>query len=741
MTRLQILPPRRFLPSASPICSPCRQPLPPFRRRSRALLAALLSLFSGFSVVSAVSGVTAVGAVAAVAGLGLAARPAQAADALPTIDIDEVKVGQRGYGLSVFAGGEPQRFDVEVIGVMRNTIPDMNYILAKLSGRGLESSGVAAGMSGSPVFLDGRLAGAVSFGWPFSKEAVCGVTPIAAMRRLTTFATPVATSAPPPVPLADLLAGRVPKDLLARQMALLHPNHAGLPQGALSSIEWTSAGFGEQSRALLAQAFGPIATAGMSAGSLGAGGLTGGAGSGGAAAFAPSAGGGAALGRAGGTVPAPVAPHPDLVPGSAVAAVLVDGDLQLAAVGTVTDHLDDRILAFGHAFLGFGAIRVPMAAADVITVLSSQYSSFKIANLGATVGAFEQDRQAGIEGRLGAQASMVPLTLRISGPPGITSAATSGSGGPAAAAVTAAPGRLFHVRIADIPEMLPLLTGSTLAAGLESASFSSGPQDLNLTARFRLVGHDDLVVRQSFDGESAVSSMASYLVAVASYLEQNPLEQVRIQDVDVDIQQTPRQETATVAAAYADRAIVHPGDRLAIHVELQPYRGPRSRRTIQLQLPRDLPLGRYSLLVGDGPAADAARLTLAPVDPTTFAQAAALLRSLHSRRDLTLIGFRGSAGVAVAGEVLPMLPGSLRSLWAASPAPGATALRAAIVQERSETLPVPIDGLLRIDVEVRRRDAAPPVPDTTDRANADEGETSVQLYDSALPASGREGVQ
>ncbi len=648
--------------------------------------------------------------------LGLAPRPARAADAasasrtLPTIDIDEVKVGQRGYGLSVFSGGEPQRFEVEVIGVMRNTSPDMSYILARLSGRGLESSGVAAGMSGSPVFLDGRLAGAVAFGWPFSKEAMCGVTPIAVMRRLTTLGSPVPTSAPPPVPLADLLAGRVPADLLARQMARLHLSQGGLPEGALSGVEWSSVGFGEQSRALLGQALGRVA----SAGSLGA----------------------APLGAA------PPAARPELVPGSAVAAVLVDGDLQLAAVGTVTDHLGDRILAFGHAFLGFGAIRVPMATADVITVLSSQYSSFKIANLGATVGAFEQDRQAGIEGRLGAQATMVPLSLRIGGALAKAAGGSSPAADAASSAAGAAPARLFHVRIADVPELLPLLSGSTLAAGLESASFSSGPQDLDLTARFRMAGHEDLVVRQSFDGEGATSSMASYLVAVASYLEQNPLEQVHIQDVDVNIEQTPRQQTATVTAAYADRAIVHPGDRLGIHVELQAYRGQRSRHSFELQLPRDLPLGRYSMLVGDGPSADAARLTLAPVDPGTFAQAMALLRSLHSRRDLALIGFYSGAGVAVAGEVLPMLPGSLRSLWAASAAPGAAPLHVAIAQERHETLEVPIEGLVRIDVDVRRRDAPPAAGGAEHQgAGEGEGESSVQLYDSAMPASGSEGVQ
>src|ERR1700681_1389296 len=109
------------------------------------------------------------------------------AGAQPTIPLTEVKKGQRGYGLSVFSGTEPERFEVEVIGVMRNLRPNISYILARLTGKGLEKSGVAAGMSGSPVFIDGRLAGAVAFSWPFSNEAIAGITPIDSMRTLSTF--------------------------------------------------------------------------------------------------------------------------------------------------------------------------------------------------------------------------------------------------------------------------------------------------------------------------------------------------------------------------------------------------------------------------------------------------------------------------------------------------------------------------------------------------------------------------
>ncbi|HLX06310.1 MAG TPA: hypothetical protein VKY89_00470 [Thermoanaerobaculia bacterium] len=635
------------------------------------------------------------------------AAPGQAAPgALPTIDLEEVRVGQRGYGLSVFAGGQPERFEVEVIGVMRNISPDMSYILARLSGRGLESSGVAAGMSGSPVFLDGRLAGAVSFGWPFAKEAICGITPIATMRRLTTLGGPLPVTPPPPVELAALLAGRVPADLLASQLNRLRTRLDGAPEGALSGIEWSAAGFGERSRGMLRQALGSVAPMGQEA--------------------------------AGGRGQAP----PDLVPGSAVAAVLVSGDFQLAATGTVTDRIGDRILAFGHPFLGLGAVRLPMAAADVLTVLSSQNTSFKIANLGPTVGALEQDRQAGIEGRLGAVAPMIPMVLRFRGPAAPATLATAAGG---AAADSPPASRQFRVQLADVPELLPLLAGSTLLGGLESASYAGGPQDIDMVARFRLDRYGELAIHQTFDGDNAGTAMAGHLVALVGYLMQSPLDRVRISSLEVDVEQSPQPRAASLVAAHADRSLVHPGDRLGINVELQAYRGDRFRHSFAVQLPRDLPVGRYTLLVGDGPSADAARLALAPTEPATFSQALALLRSLHSRRDLALLGFYGGsagAGLSVGGEAMPRLPASVRSLWSAAEVSGATAplsLHAAIVQERHETMAVPIDGMVRIDLQVRRREA-PEEPAPPDGGAPDDSH-AVQEVAGGTPAAAGRGVR
>ncbi|MFL6202318.1 MAG: SpoIVB peptidase S55 domain-containing protein [Thermoanaerobaculia bacterium] len=571
----------------------------------------------------------------------------QGPDPLPTISVDEVKAGQRGYGLSVFAGKEPERFEVEVVGVVRNQFgPGLSHILARLTGKGLEKSGVANGMSGSPVFLDGRLAGAVAFSWPFSHEAIAGITPIESMRQLSGLAgvPPVSPTPPvPPVPLADILGGRIPHDLLEREMAKLLPK-AG--DDAIASLQWVTSGFGEKSQGILQRALGSASTAGEA--------------------------------RPGDT-------DPDLKPGSAVAAVLVDGDLRLAATGTVTDRYGDQVLAFGHPFLGLGPIKVPMATAEVVTVLSNQYASFKIANLGEEIGSFEQDRKAGIQGRMGEKAPTIPMVVRVSG---------GGNEKP----------REFHVRLAEVPYFTNMFIGSTVVASLESAIYTSGQQGLDVKAHFKLKKYGDLEMEQSFDGDSAVGDVAGFLLAVATYLTQNPLEQVAYESIEIDVSQSPLPRAATLVGAHAERTVVRPGERVGINLDLAAYRGDRFRRSFALDLPEDLPAGRYSLMIGDGYSVDAVRLALEPADPVSFAQALELLGSLHSRRNLVVLGVTGGPGLSVAGEVMPRLPGSVRSLWNAAASGSATALRTTIAQTHEEAMPFPVSGLVRVDLEVRRRD-------------------------------------
>jgi len=259
------------------------------------------------------------------------------------------------------------------------------------------------------------------------------------------------------------------------------------------------------------------------------------------------------------------------------------------------------------------------------------------------------------------------------------------------------------MRLAELPEFMPLLVGSSVLAGLEAASYTTGSQSLDMTARLRLERYGDLVIRQSFDGENAGTDAAAFLLTIVGYLSQNTLERVSLEDVEVELEQTQQPQFADLVGANASRTVVRPGDKVALNLDLVPYRGARFRHSLTLDLPEDLPAGRYSLLVGDGASIDAARLAMEPAEPVTFPQALELLRSFHSRRDLLVLGIHGGAGLSVAGEVMPRLPGSVRSLWGAAASGSATALRSTVAQELREEMAVPVQGLVRIELEVRRR--------------------------------------
>ncbi|MCH9647674.1 MAG: hypothetical protein K0U98_05500 [Deltaproteobacteria bacterium] len=597
-----------------------------------------------------------------------------------TISIDEISRGQRGYGLSVFAGQETERFEVEVLGVLRDSSPQSSAIIARLTGQGLEESGVIAGMSGSPVYIDGRLAGAVAFGWNYSKEAIAGITPIDAMRKLAAVGSLPAMDrssrdgssradfsrntnsaavswAGPAVTLKDLVSGNLPLDLLEKELAKLRPQ--GSDRG-VPGIVWSAGGFGGPSRGLLERSLGTVASAGslrpLSAGP----GVPANAGSG--------------LGRASGL-------DLSLPPGSPVAAALIRGDLQLAATGTVTDRFGEQVLAFGHPFLGFGPVSLPMAAAEVITVISSTANSFKLSNLGPTVGAFEQDRKVGISGRLNARAPTMPFTLSISG---------DGIAEP----------REFHMEMSELRQMLPTLLAVATLGCLDSAGHTTGPQGLNLRARFALEEFGDLLVDQTFDGNNAGNQAAIYLLTFGAMALQTPLQNVDVQRVDVELERSSGERLAKLVGGHAQRTRVRPGETARIYLDLVRFGGERERLSLDVDIPQDLPKGSFYLMIGDGVSSDAARFAIEPGAPVDYQQQLRVLRSLHSRRDLVVLGMVAADGIATDGEVLPQLPGSVRSLWSSASTGSTQALNLAIVRRETRRQEIPLEGMVRVDLEV-----------------------------------------
>ncbi|MDX1384466.1 MAG: SpoIVB peptidase S55 domain-containing protein [Thermoanaerobaculia bacterium] len=563
-----------------------------------------------------------------------AAVPAQEGTTVPAFPLDEIERGAKGYGLSVFAGTEPQRFDVELIGLINNLHPDTSFVLARLSGHDLERSGVVGGMSGSPVYIDDKLVGAVAFSWSFTHEAIAGITPIGAMRDLGSRPRQPAAAAPQAVSLAELASGDIPEERLHRRLAALAPRSL---DGAGSQLQFTTVGFGGATRGFLAQALGPVAPAGS---------------------------------------------RPDLdtelLPGSAVAAVLIGGDLEFAASGTITERRGDQVVAFGHPYLGMGAIDIPMATSEVVTVISSQASSFKVSNVGPVVGAFREDRMAGISGRIGATAPTIPMEIRISGDPGSR----------------------YRLELAELSVSTPTLSALALLEAVNATHGQSGNQDLEMRAGVQLRGHAPVELGQHFSGTSATMGSAIYLLSVLNFLLNNGDEDVVIDGIEVDLIQEPQPRTVSLVAAHASRRNVRPGEEITVHLDLRRYRGETFRRDVRVTVPDDVRRGPYFLFVGESAAIDSAKLQMQPREPRTFSESLELLRSFHHPDELVILGVVPARGLVVEGRALPDLPASVRSIWAAAGPLAAKASALAIRDESSRELDFPLSGAARLDLNV-----------------------------------------
>jgi len=601
----------------------------------------------------------------------LAAGPVPAQPGAPILPVDEIHAGQRGYGETVFAGGERERFEVEILGVLRELQPGTDAVMARLTGHGLEKTGVIAGMSGSPVWIDGKLVGAVAFAWPFATEAIGGITPIEQMRAIPEAGPWPAGARATAVTVEQLASRRLPTDLLERAAERLV---AATGAGARGAVTWSVAGLAGSGLERLRTAM-------------------------------PSLSATAAGRSADGDAPA------ELVAGSSVAAVFVDGDLRLAATGTVTEVEGDRVLAFGHPVAGLGEVSLPMAPAEVITVLPSLYSSFKLANSGAIVGEFTRDHAAGAVGTIGAVPRTVPFELEIGGPTP----------------------RTYRLRLAKVPQFVPLLAAIGALGALDVAASSGGTEGVDLELAADLGPRGRLELAQSFDGPGAGTTAVIWMYAVLDFLSGTELAEVDVAGIEAKLVPWAKPRVAALVGAHPARSRLEPGETLELFVDLRGYRGEAERRRLSLTIPPDLPAGRYTLLVGDGTSVDAARLGLEPAAPVTFEQAHELLSSLGTTREIAVLGVLPGRGLSVAGEVLPRLPDSARQIWAAGGGGGARPLRLAVAQLERFPQPVPISGLVRLDVELAR-----PTPSTGDAADGDaEGEAGAEASAGQAAGEGR----
>jgi len=588
--------------------------------------------------------------------------------------IDEVRPGMIGVGRTVFQGADLADFKVHIIGVLRNVQgPRRDLILARLEGGPLAQTGVAAGMSGSPVYVDGRLIGAVSYSiGAFSKEAIAGITPIQEMKDAT------ATSRPRPVRQArvDLPVTRqsLTEALTAAYVQLAPfasrpadvqsiglPTAAGAQLGAMLrpiSTPLVMNGFEPESTAMLASAFG-------------------------SAGFIPVVGG-AVGGQGGAEAKALTGP---LREGDAVGVSLVGGDLEMGATGTIT-HIDgNRIYAFGHPFFNVGPSQFPMTRAYIHTMLPSLMSSFKISSMGEVIGTMQQDRATAIAGTLGKGPAVIPMSVTLQ---------STRDGGTTSK-------RSFTFNVASDQVFTPLLTYVALANTLTSYERQFGTATFTIKSRAQIKGHSDLTLDDVFTGDNAVLGASTAIAGPITMLLSNDREPITLNALNISIDASETSRTSTIERVWLDELRPRAGRTVPLKVLTRSYRGEDKISTVPIEIPANL-AGTVSLLVTDGRQLNAMeqRDLRRSLQPQSVAQMIRVLNDTRRNNRIYIRLLNGKPGAIVNGEALTSLPPSVLSVLESDSNGGSyTPLRSAAVGEWELTMDSAVSGsrVLSIDVE------------------------------------------
>lgn len=559
------------------------------------------------------------------------ATTAGAADIFP---LDQVRPGMVGVGRTVFEGSRIEEFRVEIIGVLANTGPQRSIILARLEGGPLAQTGVIAGMSGSPVFIDGKLLGAVAYGFPFSKETIAGITPMGEMVEAGRSDTPRAAATR--FPAAFGASGpAAPLDTRALAAALRRPlgavalDAASLGSGRLPS-RLAGASLAPLSLPLVFGGFEPTAfewAKGLFAG-LG---------------FTPVLSGA-------GAVPAGEK-LPSLQPGSALGVSLIEGDMDLSVTGTVTDvDAEGRVYAFGHPFYNLGPTQFPMRKAYVYSVFPSLYQSWKISTPAELVGTIDQDRSAAITGKLGRTPRMIPVTVALE-----TSRQEQ---------------RRFAFRIVEDDLFSPLLTYVALASVLQANERAFGTSSIRVKAKLSLgdgreVRVEDLFAQDPLGQEQPGLQAAALVAAPLAYLISNDFQRVSIDSVDIEVAFFESIQSATLERAWLDRSgPIRPGSTVPLRLLLRSHRGEAESKTIPVSIPASAPAGTYHLLLADSTTFTALeqREMRQPFVPKDLDQLVRALNGLRRNHHLYARLLRADDGAIVNGEYLQSLPPSVLSV-------------------------------------------------------------------------------
>jgi hypothetical protein len=525
------------------------------------------------------------------------------------LQLKQIHPGMHGVGRTVFTGSQISDFDVEILGVLENIGPKESLIIGRLSGGPLEHTGVMQGMSGSPVYIDGKLIGAVAMAFPFSKDPIAGIRPIEDMLRSSPAAAPASR---PQLALAE-------RDL-TRGIPRPEPGLAAVNSGEARMIDIAT----------------PISFGGFTRGALDA--------------FAPQL---KALGleprqgiSAGSSVTTDVPPKmgnpADVKPGSMISVQLMSGDMGVGADGTVTYVDGSRVYAFGHRFLDIGATALPFSRAEVITLLPNVNTSFKLSTAREWMGSISQDRNTAVSGELGVRPPMVPMSLAV------TRSSKSVES--------------YQMQMVNDPLLSPLLLQMAVFSVIDRTERTLGAATLRVTGEMEFQDAPAPVrLDNLYSADNGVAAQVSLNAAIpAAYILQSGFNSLKLKKVAINIEAFDEKRQLNIDGVTLSRREVHAGDKLTLNVMLTGDDGAETTRKVDYQVPIGAPPGLLYFTVAD---ASVANLTdfrqILQTSPRSPRQLIDTVNELHPNTKAYVRVWRADQAFQLEGSDLPAPPPSV----------------------------------------------------------------------------------
>ena len=562
---------------------------------------------------------------------------------IPFFPLKDLKPGMHATGKTVFSGDRVEDFQVEILGVLENIGPKQSLILGRLSGGPLEKTGVMQGMSGSPVYIDGKLVGAVAMAFPFSKEPIAGIRPIEDMVRVGQASSEPLRRAKVSLENADLTAMLPrPEEALSGDMRMVD----------IATPLWFS-GFTRQAVERFApqlRALGLEPRQGVSGG---------------------------------GSVEAKMGDRAALQPGSMISVELMSGDLSVGADGTLTYVDHDKVYAFGHRFLAVGPTELPFARSEVLTLLPSVASSFKISSPKEWMGTISQDRSTAIAGDLGRRARMVPVAITV-----------------------ARAGRKvdgYQMQMANDRFLAPFLMQIAVFSAIDSTERALGAATYGVRGQIEFQGNaPPLKLNNMYAGDANTAMQVSLSAAIPlAYVLQSGFSSLEVKRVALDIDSFDEKKQWQIDQVVASPHEVRPGGTVQINAVLVGENGAEVTRTLDYDVPVGATPGPLCFTVADGNVANLSEVRqILGSTPHSAEQLVATVNKLRTNTKAYVRVWRPDPNFQLEGEDFPDPPPSLALIMGASPAVMQTR-NAKLAELEISAGDAVISGVKTVQVEVK----------------------------------------